>query len=422
VGRDKCYDQLENQDKIYLAYCRAGTSIETCLIAGYDWRIVSAKKPKKSRQARRTVTDQERIEITLRRYQDRASLTELSRIYRRSPSLISRFTSEAFRRNLVEVRAVTHVEIEPDPRLEARLRNEYPSLHGVIVVQTPKDASSDQVHELLGRAMAQHIARGAVIRNSDTVALSGGRAVYHMVEALRGMPKLRAADVLVVSLCGDVYPHHDSRDKNLRLDSDTNVNLLGPVFETLVKQRMISRPIGRLGSESAKSDFYNAKDWPGRFPTHAFTGLGVIAQQHRMVALAEKPEDHLLVSKDVRELLFKLIELSKRYQHVGGSREPYYPVAEIAHHILFVPPPTDISIPPKDRMGFESTIEALNAKLFVPRKDDFDRMGSMYLLAGTRLKAGAIRHLLKPQPDSPAFGLPIRFLCIDQAAATALLG
>jgi hypothetical protein len=364
------------------------------------------------------VTDQERAEVALRHYHDNVSVKDLSRIYARSASAVARLIREAFARKLVEVRAVAKVEIEFDPVLEARLRDLYPRLHGVIVVRPPKTADSDEVHELIGRGMALHVARGAVVRKEDTIALGGGRGVYHMVDALRTMPKLRAEDVLVMSLCGAVHPHHDSDDKNLRLDADANVNLLGPVFETRIKQRMISQPIGNMSSRSARADYFDGKDWGGRVPTHAFVGVGAIATKHRMDSLAK--DENSLLSKAVRPLLEELIHVSEAYRH-EVEPEPYYPIAEIAHHLFLVPPPPEISIRPTDRAKMEQRIVDLNNQLFVPRKEDFDRMGCMYLLAGTLGKAAAIRYLLKPPAGSPVADFPIRFLCTDHTAAIALI-
>jgi len=282
---------------------------------------------------------------------------------------------------------------------------------------------SDDTHRLLGYGMASSLADGALIRDGDTLAVGGGRGVYHMCEAQREARYLRARNIMIVSLCGDIYPHHELGPSNFRLDADTNVNLLGSAFEEKVDLRMVSHPIGTADPElpKKKSQYFFGKDWDQRTPNHAFAGVGVVTGIHRLAVLAGK-QNHHVMSVELHARLETLGTLCQRYSRNIGELEPYFPVAEVAHNLFFVPDRTGrTTISKSDRSEFEDLITAINENLFSPSLADLGRMEALILIAGTALKAGAIRHLLTAIKSDGSNIYPLRFICTDHETAELVL-
>ena len=80
----------------------------------------------------------------------------------------------------------------------------------------------------------------SLFRSGDAIGLGSGRGVFTTVDALANFPRLRVPGVTLLSLTGDVYPRHHSRDPNLCLDADTHVNLLGRCFAQDVTLHFLS--------------------------------------------------------------------------------------------------------------------------------------------------------------------------------------
>ena len=367
---------------------------------------------------RRTITDELRVQIAERRFAHGqvTEITELARIFDRAPAVISRAIKDAFMSGLVEVRRCPRVITPRLSTLEQQIRQLYPALLNALVIDSGEGTDSDTVHTLLGHTMANHLAEG-YLRDRDVIALSGGRAVYHTVDALRRLGPLQIKDVTLLSLCGAVHPKHDADTVNLRLDADTNVNYMGPVFSGRVDMQMVSYPIG-FRDESVFEKSCIGGCWPEQGPNLALMGVGVLWSGHRLVQIgsrnAIRPENQLLLSEKLRKQVIDLIDVIKVV--CDRSKEPmYYPVAELAQHLFFVPPPVGVSVSKEVVDQLQNIIDIINENSLSISGDKLHKVGAIALIAGTRVKAAALRQLLKNS------GYPIRFLCIDREVAEYLI-
>lgn len=311
--------------------------------------------PKKPRAKKKPIGDEERINIALDRFGRQGklfSVKALAEKYKRDPGVISRAVAEAFSKQLVELRTAN--ESQPhavsDPvrceELERQLQEKF-DLLGAIVVKIPSNEEErawsaphrrDWLHEMLGRAMAHAIAKGPLFWPGTSIGLGSGRGVFYTIEALAALAPLRAADVTLVSLTGDVYARDHARQMNLRMDADTHVNLLSRCFAKSVIPHLLS---ARIVYEDVKlTDQARTKSWVGEYwqkPTHALVGLGVLKEGHSFFDSVRSEQS---AAKDVlwpiKQDLTQLVELSESF----SSRYPNYcAIADISNRLFVVPPP-----------------------------------------------------------------------------------
>ena len=349
----------------------------------------------------------------------------LAEQFRHDKSVICRAVNEAFRRRLVEVRQVEEDSTSRIGELEQQLQEAF-NLLGAIVIdpgvndgktsstgQQNEPTPGDRIHARLGSAMASLFSTGTAFRDSDCIGLGSGRGVYYTVEALAKLPRLRASDVTIVSLTGDVYAQDHARILDSKMDADMHARLFSLAFAGKVHRYLMGCRIlysDETILESVRNRTWADPNWPRL--THALVGVGTLAVGHRFYdeLTTGQPEP---VLAPVHGELAELIELCRRA--AGTGAEPYCPVGDISNNLFFVRPPAGSKVAPEIEGRIRQLIATINPRLLNVPEDILKQVGTVLLVAGTRQKALAIRELLTS--DS----YRIRFLCTDRAAAEAVL-
>jgi DNA-binding transcriptional regulator LsrR (DeoR family) len=329
---------------------------------------------------------------------------------------------EAFTKGLVRAVRVTKQDVRRDTTLEGELKRAFRIQQPVVVdVGTDTDVSeqalrSDHIHDELGRALALLISQGVLtFRNGDIVGLGSGRGVYYTVEAL-GRVELGAGKVTLVSLTGDVYARSHARSTNVRMDADLNTNQLGKLFSQELNLYLTSSSIYHPNEQSLNSK--RDRSWLGTAnwkPPHiALIGVGVLEKGHRFYDLALS-SDQEPVMGELRAQLRDLVSLCDRVRRYCKSVDHYFPVADVCNNLFFVKPPKGLQIRGSDESEIADRINAINSCLFNVTAEQLKQIGHIILIAGTRQKALAIRHLLEGGEYN------IGVLCTDSETAKTII-
>lgn len=312
-------------------------------------------------------------------------------------STLTRAIQSAFKSGRVRISVTRGVATRPvrrDPAHEAKLKDQF-SLNSAIVVDTGHDqdectpSESDDVHRLLGIAAADVISSGSFIEDGESVALAGGRGVFHTVSSLAEKPKFNAKEVSLCPMTGALYPQHYSGDQNVRLDADYHVQLLAGCFRYPVEMQFISFPCVFPQQNKIKAYLKNGA-WR-RPATLAIAGLGILSGGHRVYQLVEKgqaADDPFL--KPIYKDLESLVRLCR-----SSTMASYCPVADIANRMIFVPPPSGHTVPAESQTRILDLIAKINRKLIGFDDDQIRAVKSVFLVAGTVRKAAALHYMLK---------------------------
>jgi DNA-binding transcriptional regulator LsrR (DeoR family) len=350
-------------------------------------------------------------------------IVQLARDSGRAAAVVSRAIVSAFREGLVDVRP-TGVTSGPQLRveyLESQLLTEFRGLREAVVValrdrSSPIDDSTylrkaDEAHAMLGSAMAELIWRSRILRDGDVVGVGAGRGVYHTVEAMASLPRIRASNITLGSLTGSCLTTHQASKMNLRLDADFHVGMLGPCFADEVRMHFMSHSI----VHSTETDAGNmlGRTWLARVgsPTVALLGIGALTRGHQFFEQAEAPKDIREPTFDpVLQVLRALVRVSNAF-----TSPRYCPVADIAHRFFFVTPPQGEGVPVEAKQEIMRLIGELNSRLHTISEVQLKRVPTIMLVAGSIIKAQAIRTLLN-DPD-----FRVRYLAVDEATARRIL-
>lgn len=116
-----------------------------------------------------------------------------------SPAKVNRLIKQAREQGLVEI--TIHTPFQHNFSLEERLRKTYNLPDPVVIPQPSED--QDAIMQALGRAAGDYLLQN--LRDKDIICISGGKAIYQIVQALE--PK-RKYDVKVVPATGGVQGRH----------------------------------------------------------------------------------------------------------------------------------------------------------------------------------------------------------------------
>jgi DNA-binding transcriptional regulator LsrR (DeoR family) len=394
-----------------------------------------------TRKAKRSITDEERIEIALERFEPLTKnlpLKEISVIateHDRHPSVITDAIKDAFARKLVSIVRLKHPGPARVVELEEKLERRFPNLRVARVIKAQVYSATsttghlaDKIHQELGKVAAGLIAKKLTIRDEDIIGIGSGRGVYAFIEALGRLPTLRAHNVTAVSLTGDVDPRrHEYWDENidsstpginLSLDADVHANFLGLCFPrdlNIVKiSALIAWERGEL-TAMRKRTILDRDTWKTIVPNLAIVGIGVFSHGHRFYQavkgaskLGEKGLTPIL--GDLRELKNKLEQAVDR-----AEAERYVPVADVCNRLFYVKPPPDITINSEREKQIKALIDRINDKLLCASEEQLKDIKQLMLVAGTLKKAQAIKQLLEEGKYN------IRIICVDEEAAEAIL-
>lgn len=388
--------------------------------------------PAGKRQKRR-ILEHERIGIVTARFESvRASgivtpLAELARRFDRNEAVVSRVIAEALRDGLVEVRVVGEHERPPErvAHLQHELLRKYRNLLSAVVVKVKRSpeaplnseatlAYSDNVHRVLGKALAIEIARGTLIKNGDHIGIGPGRGVCETVRALHRESPIRARGVTLTSLSGVGYLRHHARNRNLLLDPDYMAVSLSEVFEEAVALDLVSSVlvVDDTIPRATLPRAWLGTDLRNRRPIDtAILGVGAFVPGNRFYEEALQSGTHQEpVYAPIRESLKSLLRSADPLR-----TSDYVPVGDVGYHLFVVSPPADMSLSAEARALVTRQIDSINNRLLSAHAPDFKQMRSAILIAGTPVKARAIHHLLTENLA------PVSHLCTDLFTAQSLI-
>jgi len=367
------------------------------------------------RQPNPRISDDALVEIVLQRYAGGRVLTinELAARVQRNRVVVSRWHDRAFREGLVRVCKTTHRQHRRVQSLEEELKSRY-RLAAAVVVDMPSTASSDDVHQALGRVASQ--LEILAIRAREVIGVGPGRGIHHLIAGLIEHGPISAEQVKAVSLCGTLFAGGVAQSWNLCVDADVNVASLGPAFESPVDAEPVSYPL--LQRRAA-----DAPPWAGVQLTQTWCGLGIVQESrdglrgHRLWELASQEESALGVPSTLRRTLDSIRRMLHQIAECAGE-VPYAPVAEVAYHFFLVPPPANLHerIPTHLLHALDRALMRLTSSIATAPGRLLREAQLAVLVAGTASKADAIRHSLES-------GVPAKFHVVitDRTAAGRIL-
>jgi len=254
---------------------------------------------------------------------------------------------EAFERPLV---GLAQPELAPpitrDVVLESTLENRFSNkrVRAIVVKHGEKSLGGAQVNWLLGHALAHHISKNALFRDRDVIGLGTGRAVYHTVEAFRGLPRLDAKHISLFSLTGSMFPKNSASALEYMLDADTITLSFAGYFSGLNTVRPISYPMAHSRAERDRliKETFLGPEFERNTPTHAIIGLGILSGDSRFASEARKPKGSSAIGAiydNIRRLResIETINESLRQMH-GGSLEEVSLVGDYCNRLFRIHP------------------------------------------------------------------------------------
>ena len=404
-----------------------------------------AQKTRKNETGKSALDTEQMIQLTLRKYSgflktkpaERRFISneELKKDFGlKSPNAVSKIITRAFKEGLVKVVRADDTPTERRPDLENELRRLFPKLQQVIVVGTPANRKAwegrpdrnpleDPLYQALGGSMAAEIANGFLIRNTMRVGVGSGRAVYQMVKSLERYKPLRFADLTLWSLTGTVWSFALEKSKAFWLDSDLNVALLWGCFS--VDNTPVQHYIGYPLTYPGRGDTWMGKHDLDRFlPSVALVGVGTLYPGHRFwveddangEVKQEGPIEPILapILDDLKELRRRIQPFVKSV--ATGEEDDYYsPVSDTSNHLFFVTPPKDAEFPREHAERIQQQVALVNSKLLALDDEQFSRIETLALIAGSKSKACAINELLIHDRYN------VQSLAVDEEAAALLV-
>lgn len=390
------------------------------------------------------------------------SYSEVQRAFARqlprkfSAKNVERSIRDAFALGLVKIeRCVVAPTYKFDEELAAQLKARF-QLED-IAVTSPKRAKaaqagqSDDVHTQVGHAAAAMIASSKyLLRTGDVIGVGSGRSVSNTLRALRARKDaFQVSRISVMSLAGAFPEHEDEEESALRKDANLNAAALAELFPGRVRTEQIRHGVMCRSPEDRSWVLAGTHLAPTKYsnfhPNLAIVGIGLLSPSHDLYRYvrensaqrrtrANQPDPHFS-----EEVLSKLREWSRLLDEVDSIARDYVgyiAVAEVCNRFYVVDPPKWIApissdsapriLKLMDRLTqLRDAVAELNQHLVSPTEEQLGQIERVILVAGTSLKAPAIRTLLKSKTETEDrqahVGWHISQLYTDETAARALL-
>jgi DNA-binding transcriptional regulator LsrR (DeoR family) len=361
-----------------------------------------------TKQVRRRITEQDLVDLALSRFSSEGvrEYSQIGGISGRADAVVIRAITSAFRRGLVEVRP----KVSPHLRDVGRALVDEFDLLGALLAEGTSDEL--KTYRLIGAATASLVEPGLVWPDHARIGVGSGRAVNAFVEALaqRGT-SLRARDVTIASLSGNLRVQNSEGPQNMRFDADWNASVLARTFIHPVDVRLADHRLLAKSEDSAREIVTDR--WTTAVLTHVVSGIGMFGPGHRMYDSADA------VGSGVGEKLETLRLLCRKTLDQYGNHYSSSPIADVSNRLFVITPAAqglpDGLITLQRKMAV--AIEDLNRFLVLPPAECVRDAGTTVILAAAPRKRQAILHLLSGN------GLVCRprFLSTDLATAEWLL-
>jgi DNA-binding transcriptional regulator LsrR (DeoR family) len=334
----------------------------------------------------------------------------------RSRFVITRAIKQAFVKQHVKV-VPTRVGPGPErvPDLEQRLRDRFKLRAAVVIrpsveaaaARTP-DEENDMVHRQIGLAAASFISQGAIFREGDRIAVSSGRPCYYTAHFLADGPRSKLRSIELISMSGNLKPRLLAAQPSLYMNADYNTQELARWFDNECSARYVKRhavPHGNVRALRQTNEALSGAAWEQGVDIAIF-GVGILRRGHYYHSVAQSKKDPDI--EPIQKQLTMLRLLCDRF-----SRKDYCPVADVAHHLIFIKPSDPKWVPQEKQEQIQRLIKSVNDKTLTIGAKHLSKIRGGILLAGTVRKAAAVRHFLQ----APY----VRYLCTDVQLAAHVL-
>ncbi len=380
-------------------------------------------KPSKPRSRRRPLTNDERAEIAVSRLSG-DSIEALQKRFGRAPAVLSRAVKAALKDRLVEIRKSSQsANYKRAKDLEDQLKERFPGLRSVIVIEVDENAvmSDEDLHRLLGRAMARWLVEAQPFRDGDIIGLGSGRGVCFTVDALSAMKQeFGQKEIKIVSLMGCLQGFTGGK-WDWALDADRNAYNLFRCFDAAItKFKPVLFPLLHSTPEEAQRFRVEAELTGERWvpPVVAIVGAGMFTADcvYRRIF-----DGGHLKPEIVQKLIELCTQLIDRCGQTGMAE--YSPVAIVCNHFAFLPPPAEVQGPDVSAIEEEirKLVKELNDRLVAINDEQLASIKALVLVAGGREKAPAIFNLLTAKGEGNAEKFAVRWLCTDSLLAKRIL-
>ncbi len=318
--------------------------------------------------------------------------------------------------------------------LEQQLVRKYKlRLRSAIVVESQDSSSSDDIHMMIGQALADEISARRSFRTGSRIGIGSGRGVFYTIDALRRShnqetsrrvrelsPDRPIDETTILSLEGSLFPHSTMHGRDPLFDSDVTAATFAQVFNGLVHVRPVSYPLAL--SKEDKATVID-KTWLGQrnfdlmIPSHAIVGVGILDSLHRFHKAVRYSQEGPLELEPILEKLERLVATA---DNIMEQYNDYCPVADVCGRMFLVPPPDYVSERDRELLigKVKEWIDDINDHLLTITKTQLSRIDSVMVLGGTKLKANAIGYLL----SHPSLSLTADILSTDVSVGEHLLG
>jgi DNA-binding transcriptional regulator LsrR (DeoR family) len=371
-------------------------------------------------------------EIARRFYLLGKSQAEIAQKLGLKPPMVSRLMAEAKKEGIITTRIFleqgeirTRIELGPSrtlyqcirqPELESRLRNLYPHLEQVVIVDVPPksggtdEEKDDALHRDLGAVAAYHLY--PLLRESDHIGVGGGRGPAYTVDGLKSLsPPLPFRDIKLTSLSGNMHTLAWA-EEGRSLDADDILVELSKCFE-LARRVKLGLPVvytdaGVFLDEShipvdprasQASPLFLAR-WEEELNARATSpSLNKVIPNIAIVGIGSLTIGHHFLKHDrlLAPILDHLKELERKSKQITMAKG-YYPVADLCNHLMKTSDP-EHGISAESNSDLDPLIADINRHILGARPQHLRMVRDRVLaVAGGRYKHQAIRTALLLEP------------------------
>lgn len=337
----------------------------------------------------------------------------------------------------------------------SRLGTLFPPTY-MVVIDTPGPVSAaararhagphgedDLLHQTLGAAAAELLARKGLLRHHDIVGVGAGRAIFHAARALAALPGAhqKRSDITFMALHGRAVRRIWRESGPYALQSIDAVRVTHAFADAVPMSaaRPLHLPLVQKDAQAVsraleeEASFLSRKEWERKAPTLAFIGLGIMGAPQSFGALPGEPRvppSAYRGATPIARPLRALRTICQRFREKHG----YIPVSDVCDRLFWVPGPDDS---PELRQSAGPLIAEVNGRLLTvetglpdpalsarndarpSRAGSLDQVQEIVLVAGGPHKERAICRLLRHRrPDGRRFA---DTLVTDVRTAQALI-